>query len=182
MGYQQAIHRGWQTLKEQGKPDFRIKFLNNRFDINPIQKRITPADSGESLNDHQIILILHYLANENKIADITNDSWISFKQLSGGEIYFPTFRKRAIDPILNIYSSNPSGIFSKMEAFEVIQLQLGSAAIEIPVFEKIRVRIIIWEEDDEFPAECSILFNKSIKHILPTEDVAVLCGIIAYNL
>ena len=46
-------------------------------------------------------------------------------------------------------------------------------------FPKVKAAIVLWEKDDEFDAECNMLFNSSVKKILPTEDVAVLGGLIA---
>jgi hypothetical protein len=129
--------------------------------------------------DYYKILILHYLANEGKVSDIKGDKWVSFRELDGGEVYFPAFRKRAIEPILRKYGSNPRGIFERQHFLDTEELDIGNVAISIKAFPKIKVAIVIWAKDEEFEADCNMLFNEGITRILPTEDAAVLGGIVA---
>ena len=42
--------------------------------------------------------------------------------------------------------------------------------------------IVIWGGDDELPPEGSILFDESIASYLPSEDIAVLSGMMVYRL
>ena len=56
---------------------------------------------------------------------------------------------------------------------------IGSAAISIRAFPKVKVGVVLYEKDEEFEADCRLLFNNSIKTLLSTEDVAVLGGVVA---
>jgi hypothetical protein len=44
------------------------------------------------------------------------------------------------------------------------------------------LQLILWEGDDEFPAEANILFDKTIGRILSPEDIAWLAGMVVYRL
>ena len=50
------------------------------------------------------------------------------------------------------------------------------------VLPRVRVAAILHLGDDEFPAEASLLFDASVRHYLPIEDVAVLGGLVAGEL
>jgi hypothetical protein len=50
------------------------------------------------------------------------------------------------------------------------------------VLPRIEVQLVLWQGDDEFPPEGSVLFDASIQHRLPTEDIAVLSGMLVYKL
>lgn len=178
MPYDTSLNLAWLALK---KPQ-STTFLGQEFQADPQARHITSPDSPNPVKDWLQILILHYLAAESRVQDITNDPWISFKGLPGGEIYFPTFRKRAIAPILKKYGDNPSDLLDKAESLNATPLNQGTAALDIPVFPKIKVAIILHAGDDEFPPECTILFNQSTQSLLPTEDVAVLASTIAYRI
>ena len=179
MGYEQAINNAWQALEQSQQKEMSITFINQSFQVNPGQRQIiSPADLPP-LDEHQQILLLHYLAAEAQVGEVSNDRWISFKELDGGEIYFPSFRKRSVDRILAKFGSRPESIFAAMPRLSAEKLDQGTAAISFYPFAKIHMAIIIWAGDDEFPPECNILFNCSIKQILCTEDTAVLGGVVA---
>ena len=108
--------------------------------------------------------------------------WISFKELSSGEQYYPAFRKRAIEPIISKYGDNPGGIFSSIGRLPAVMAGGADAAIVLNVFEGVAVLIKLWRGDEEFGPEANMLFDKSIAEIFCTEDVAVLGGFIAASI
>ncbi|MBU1147452.1 MAG: DUF3786 domain-containing protein [Candidatus Omnitrophica bacterium] len=158
MGYKVALEKSWEAL--QGSEKKNIRFLNDEYEIDFFKKSVLSLSCNVEAKEYYKILILHYLANEHKVSNIDNDKWISFKDLEGGKEYFSAFRKRAIEPILRKYENS-------------------SKDISIQVFPKIKVQVKVWAKDDEFDADCNMLFNENIKAILSTEDTAVLGGIVA---
>jgi hypothetical protein len=44
------------------------------------------------------------------------------------------------------------------------------------------MRLILHAGDEEFPAEATILFDRSIARILSAEDIAWLAGMLVYRL
>ncbi len=179
MGYEQAINNAWQVLEQSQQTDISITFINQMYQVDQEQRQIISPASQPPLDEHQQILLLHYLAAEAQVGEVNNDRWISFKELDGGEIYFPSFRKRSVDRILAKFGSRPDSIFTAMPRLNGKKMDQGTAAISFYPFAKIHMAVIIWAGDDEFPPECNILFNCSIKQILCTEDTAVLGGIVA---
>ncbi|MDP8230866.1 MAG: DUF3786 domain-containing protein [Candidatus Gorgyraea atricola] len=158
MGYKVALEKSWEVLQESGKKS--VRFLNDEYEVDFSKKSVLSLSSHVEAKEYYKILILHYLANEHKVSNIENDKWISFKELEGGKEYFSAFRNRAIEPILRKYGDS-------------------SKDVSIQIFPKINVQVKVWAKDEEFDADCNMLFNESIKEILPTEDVAVLGGIVA---
>ncbi|MFH1578037.1 MAG: DUF3786 domain-containing protein [Candidatus Omnitrophota bacterium] len=180
MGYQDSLRKAWDTLSPSRKDSgCRIKFLNNEYEVNLAKKTIISLSNAVKVKDYYKILILHYLASEEKVGQIQRGDWVSFKQMEAGEIYFPAFYKRAIEPILKKYGDNPPLIFKRINSFGATKIDMGTAALSIPVFPKVNIGIVLWEGDDQFDAGCNILFNHNTKIIFPTEDVAVLGGIVA---
>ncbi len=179
MGYEVSLKKAWEELVALGKDKFHVKFLSDEYEVDFSNKRIFSLSCNIDAKDYYKILILHYLANEDKILDIEKDNWISFKEMDGGKIYFPAFHKRTIIPILKKYGDNPTGIFERCNVLNAERINTGTAGISIRVFPKVRIGIILWAKDEEFDADCNMVFNYSIKNIFPTEDVAVLGGIVA---
>lgn len=182
MGYEIALKKAWDVFQDINTGERYIKFLNDEYEIDYAEKNIISMSCNVPAKDYYKLLILHYLANENRASKASEDNWVSFKELEGGEAYFPAFKKRAIDPILKKYGDNPSGILERLKLFNAKKIDAGTLGISISVFPKIKIAIILWAKDDEFSADCNMLFNPEIKHIFPTEDVAVLGGILAYSI
>lgn len=178
MGYEVSLNKAWGAIKNQDKK-LKVKFINDEYDIDLVERAVLSRSCNVEAKDYYKILILHYVANSDNIEDISKDKWISFKELEGGKEYFPAFRKRAVEPILRKYGDDPRAIFERIGYLNAEKLDMGSAAISINVFPKIKVGLVLWEKDDEFAADCNIVFNSGIKYILPTEDAAVLGGIVA---
>lgn len=179
MGYETALKKAWDVVQDAGVKEQYLKFLNDEYEIDYSEKNIISMSCNTPAKDFYKLLLLHYIANENKVLRLKRDEWISFKDLDGGEAYFPAFKKRAIDPILRKYGDNPSGIFKRASFLNADKINTGAAGISIKAFPKIKVAVILWAKDDEFSADCNMLFNPEIKDIFPTEDVAVLGGITA---
>ena len=181
MGYEASLEKAWGVFGA-GLGNRRIRFLGDEYEVDFSKKKILSLSRNIEAKDYYKILILHYLAAENKIGDTNKDRWISFKETEGGKEYFPAFRKRAIEPIIKKYGDNPALIFEGARPLSAEKMDAGSAAVSIEVFPGVKVGVVLWAKDDEFSADCNILFNETIKKILPTEDVAVLGGIVAYSL
>ena len=179
MGYELSLNNAWAEFGGL-KPDTKqITFLNERYEINLNLKSITSTTNDVELKDYYKILVLHYIINESKVSQIDGEEWISFKEMDGGAIYFPAFRKRAIEPILNKYGDDPAVIYERAGFLNAEKISMGNVGLAVNAFPKVKAAIVLWEKDDEFDAECNMLFNSSVKKILPTEDVAVLGGLIA---
>lgn len=179
MGYEASLKKAWAAVREATRAENRIIFLNEEYEVIPSQGKVLSLPARIEPKDYYKILILHYLANEDKVLDIDGDDFISFKEMEGGEVYFSAFRKRAIGPILKKYGDNPALMFERADLLPAERIRLGNAALSIRIFPKIKAQVVLWAKDEEFEADCSMLFNRSARMILPTEDIAVLGGITA---
>jgi len=48
---------------------------------------------------------------------------------------------------------------------------LGDAAICLPVLPRVPVTLILWEKDDEFPAEITVNFDSTVSSHLPLDII-----------
>jgi len=136
--------------------------------------------NGESLKYDEALILLHFLQNENPV-EITGEL-ISFRQLPGGMFYWEPFLSRTIRPMLKCLNGNLEKIKSTIDRFDWTPKTFGDFSAEINAFADLSVTLIFHFEDDEFPPDADILFDSSIKKLLPTEDVAVLAGKICFGL
>jgi hypothetical protein len=138
------------------------------------------AASGEPVSTTVQLLIMHYLitADGTPLAD----RWLSFRELPDGMVYDAAFRKRACLPLVRAFGEHPESLLRAGRRLGGEKLTYGDAALMFRVLPSVRVATILYGSDDEFPADANVLFDATIRHYLPIEDVAVLGGLVAREL
>jgi len=132
------------------------------------------------------ILLLHYLLH----ADGTPPAgeWLAFRELPDGMFYAPSFAQRAEAPPAQAFGAG-SGSGDGLEAFRGaataaggLPLDLADAAFAFQVLPRIALAVLVWDGDDEFPAQASVVFDAAAGHYLPAEDLAGLGELLARRL
>jgi hypothetical protein len=183
MGYDAALKKAWQDISDIAEQkSYSLRFLADEYTIDLNQGRVLSLSCNAPAKDYTSILLLHYLAQKLKELPSISGEWISFKQLEGGEGYFPTFKQRVIEPIIRKYGQNPEFLLGLTERFKAKRIQLADISIVLDVFDGVPLLITLWRGDEEFSAEVNILFDKNIKDIFCTEDIVILSEFVAHHI
>lgn len=183
MQYAAALSRAWSDLERLGKEkNYSLRFLNDDYSIDLQNQRVFCSSSNAEARTHVSILILHYLIQKLRGLTATKGQWISFKELPGGQGYYPTFKKRVIDVILKKYRDKPQDFAKLTERFKAKKAELADISIILEAFKGLAILITFWRGDEEFAPEANVLFDKSIESILCTEDIVVLAEIVAHRI
>ncbi len=157
-----------------------VEYLNRSYQITLPDIKFSLVDSEEEVPIRDKILILHYLT-QAKGTPLANDV-IAYKQLPEGAHYFPTFSKRAIKPLTDHFGKQPHLLIDTAEKLGGYKADYGDAAVTINAFKLVPVTLVLWRGDEEFPPTGNILFDATVSDYLSTEDINVLCEIIAWKL
>lgn len=185
MPYEAAIKKAWQDLEDlaERQSPHNVALLGDRYTVNLKDKTVFSNSCNVPTKEYLTILILHYLINSLKGAYIPSGEWISFKDIEGGETYYPAYRKSVIETLLRKYGKNPENVLGALERFKGSKIEkLSDVAIEIETFPEIKVRIALWKADEEFGPEASILYDKNLTKIYTMEDITVFSHFIVGNL
>ena len=180
MGYEVALNKAWDELGQLNPgPGLNVKFLADEYSIDLSSRRVISLSCNVPAKDYATILILHYLGHKLKGLPPISGIWLTFRELSGIEGYYPAFHERAIEPLIRKYGNNPTGLFSVLERIPGERVEGGDAGIALEVFPGVAARISVWGKDEEFGADANLFFDQSIKEVFCTEDIVVLAGFIA---
>jgi hypothetical protein len=126
------------------------------------------------------ILLLHYLLT----ADGTPPAgkWISFRNLPGGLGYDTAFQGRANLRLAQAFGTDRASFVIAAHSLGGERLSFGDASFLFRVLPRVWLAVVLHLADEEFPASANILFDASASHHLPTEDLAVLGGLLAGRL
>jgi len=107
---------------------------------------------------------------------------ITFKELPEGINYYPAFFKRAIEPVINHFKDQPQDLLEAAKTLGGRKAGYGDIAVTIDAFPRVPLTIVLWRGDAEFAPDGNIMFDSTIPDYLPTEDITILCEIIAWRL
>jgi len=158
-----------------------VPFLSNRYrvEIHP-ETDIRKIDSIEEVPLPDKILIAHYLLGA--VGKKATGKLITFRQIPDGHFYFEAFQRRARDPFANFFGNNGKLFVRCPEIMGGVPVEVGDYGMEFAVFPRISVQLVLWQGDEEFPPDATILFDESIQSFLPAEDIAVMSGGLVYRL
>jgi len=178
---EQQCHRsGAQYQVKESRETVTVGYLNQQYLITLPDIEISLPGSDEKVPIRDRILILHYLTLA-KGTPATNEL-ITFRDLSGGNIYYPTFTKRAMKPLADHFGREPAPLVKAGEKLGGHRADFGDASVVIDAFSHVPVTLVLWQGDDEFPAQLNLLFDSTISDYLETEDITVLCETLTWKL
>ncbi len=158
-----------------------LKYLNETYKLDgaTADVRLEPSIREVSLRDK--ILVLHYFSQAK--GTLLTGKQITYRDLPGGLVYYPTFIKRTIKPLADAFGKQDAQVtVNAGKIFAARQGGFGDASLIIEAFPKVPITIVLWVGDDELTPELNILFDSSISDYLESEDVTVVCETITWRL
>ena len=173
----QCRRSGTQYLPSQ--KTIIIDYLDQSYQITFPEGEVS-LTTGDEVPIRDKILILHYFI-QAKGTPLSN-KLITYKELPDGIIYFPVFSKRAIQPVVTFFGSEPELLLKTSEILGGYKANYGDVAVTINAFNRVPITIVLWHGDAEFAPEGSIMFDSTISDYLTNDDLHTLCENIAWKL
>lgn len=157
-----------------------LRYVNADYRIDISNADVTAVSSETELSQREKILILHYFIQAQSA--YPSGKKITYRDLPGGVVYYPTFIKRTIKPLSDNFGIKSGLLLEAGKAIGGEIITEGDAGLRVNVFPKVPIDIILWEGDEEFPADVNILFDSNITDFLESEDVTIVCETITWRL
>jgi hypothetical protein len=174
-----AARSGLATLEGAA---FEVPFLDRIYRVDYPDFRFQEVGEGSAPPPPlpEQVLILHYMAG-GEDAPPSGD-WVAYREIPGATFYYGAFVKRALDPLKKVFGSEPKALSGPAAKLGGLPLGEGDASFRFQPFPRVPMQVIVWQGDAEFPAEASILFDRSVVGYLSPEDIAWLAGMLVYRL
>ncbi len=183
MTYESAIQKSWAELEKISESQkYNVSLLGDTYELNVQDRCILSGSCNIPTKEYLSLLLLHYVIGTSGNKYVPAGEWVSFKDVEGGETYYPAYRKGVIEPLLRKYGKHPEGLWSVLERFQGNKIEGSDIGIEITTFSDVRVRIILWKADDEFGPDANILFDKNLAKLYTMEDITVFSHFIVNSL
>jgi hypothetical protein len=165
---------------DQDGGEFVIGFLGQIYRVRWPQGIAWRSADKQEADIATRLLLLHYLLH----ADGTPmaSKWVSFRDMPGGLGYYAAFEGRANRRLVRAFGTERPAFESAARTLGGEPLAFGDASFLFRVLPRLWLAVILYLADDEFSASANVLFDASASHYLPTEDLAVLGGLLASRL
>ncbi|MFC1993327.1 DUF3786 domain-containing protein [Chloroflexota bacterium] len=169
---------GYQVI--DSRQVITLGYLNRLYKITLPDIEVALKDSEEPVPLRDKILVLHYFIQAKGTP--VSKKLKAYKELPGGELYLPTFFKRAIKPIVDHFGEEPHRLLDIAGMLGGRKADYGDMAVTINAFSRVPVTLVLWGGDEELAPQGNILFDNTVSDYLTTDDINMLCGNIAWKL
>jgi len=166
--------------EKDGKRNIKVSYLDEEYTVTLPDIDVFQEEVKNEIPFREKVLILHYLAQAK--GTLLSGKYITFRELPEGPVYFRTFSKRTIQPLVENFGKDTARLLDIGKNFGGVAADLGDTSIVIPAFSRVPVTIVLWKGDEELPPEGSVIFDANIQDYLTTEDVTVLSEVITWRL
>lgn len=165
----------------QGEGLLHLTFWAGECAIRFPEVEIEVITGPKALKSTEQIVILHYLIHARGVPITGN--WITFRQIPSGMFYYEPFVKRCIKPFTAFFGRHPEILREFSRGLPALSsVGPGDISLALRPLPNIPMAFVLWQGDDEFPAEGNILFDETIASFLPPEDIVALTSILTYGL
>ena len=136
----------------------------------------TYYDNGEKTKSN-IRILLARLVMEGTVTRPFG-KMLAYNEMPWGNVYSAQFDGRCIKRLAFGFGNDLDKFEKACKTIAGVPVKGGDKAFEIPFLDKLTVRLIVWEGDDEFPPSSQILFSDNFPAAFKAEDMAVTGDII----
>ena len=105
------------------------------------------------------------------------DQWVRFDQLKDTAPFSGAFEEGVIKPFLRMFGGRLPEFSRACVQLDGKRLPWSDAGYELKAFACIPVRFLLWEGDEEFPAQGNLLFDASATDFIHGESVVTIAAI-----
>ena len=159
---------------------FQVPFFGAPYQVHWPEGVVQRAGQQAETDVSTCLLLLHYLLTADGTPPA--DRWIAFRNLPGGLGYDAAFQGRANLRLARAFGTSRPAFEAAAQALGGERLSFGDASFSFRLLPRVWLAVVLHLADDEFPANANVLFDGTASHYLPTEDLAVLGGMLAGRL
>ncbi|MBI5586710.1 MAG: DUF3786 domain-containing protein [Deltaproteobacteria bacterium] len=166
-----------QALVDYEKGDgYGITFLGERYQCDPIRRKIFKSQSPlERLGFQDALVLLVYLLHARELP--LSGKWVTEKELPGGALFFRGPHALAREPLEKRYARNPQGLLEAGQTLGGRATGKGDGSFVLTALPRVRLEYIFYGEDEEFPAQLIITFDRTVEQHLPLDVIWALVNI-----
>ena len=146
---------------------FTLTLLGTEYAISYPEYTLTPDNAPLPLQTFLLRFLL-----EGKKGAVSTD-YKTFREMPWGELYIQPFTGRVLTRAAFTFGTRIDKFRKAAEALGGLPLSHGDAGYEFELTDNYRLRLLVWEGDDEFPPNAQLLYTDNFVTGFSAEDRVV---------
>ena len=151
--------------------EFTVRLLGRDFAISHPDYAIRALDDGAIPPLPAQTFLLRYLLESRDIR--WGGEWKTFREMPWGEMYIKPYTGRVLTRAAFTFGTRIQAFRTACEKMGAIPLPHGDAGYQFDLIGGYRMRILVWEGDDEFPPNAQVLYSDNFADGFAAEDRVV---------
>ena len=151
--------------------EFTLRLLGREFAIAHPGYAIRALDGGAVPPLPTQTFLLRYLLEGKNIK--WNGQWKTFREMPWGEMYIKPYTGRVLTRAAFTFGTRLAAFRAAAESLGGLPLPNGDAGFQFDLIGGYRMRILVWEGDEEFPPNAQVLYSDNFAEGFAAEDRVV---------
>ena len=151
--------------------EFTVGLLGRRFAIAHPDYAIRARDGGAVPPLPAQTFLLRYLLESKDVA--WSGEWKTFREMPWGEMYIKPYTGRVLTRAAFTFGTRLAAFRTAAEKIGGLPLPNGDAGYQFDLIGGYRMRILVWEGDEEFPPNAQVLYSDNFAGGFAAEDRVV---------
>ena len=151
--------------------EFTLRLLGRNFAIAHPDYAIRALDGGGVPSLPTQTFLLRYLLESKDVK--WGSDWKTFREMPWGEMYIKPYTGRVLTRAAFTFGTRVAAFRAACEKMGALPLPNGDAGYQFDLIGGYRMRILVWEGDDEFPPNAQVLYSDNFAEGFAAEDRVV---------
>ena len=151
--------------------EFTVRLLGRDFSIAHPDYAIRALDGGAIPPLPAQTFLLRYLLESKDVR--WGGDWKTFREMPWGEMYIKPYTGRVLTRAAFTFGTRVAAFRTAAEKMGGLPLPNGDAGYQFDLIGGYRMRILVWEGDDEFPPNAQVLYSDNFAEGFAAEDRVV---------
>ena len=151
--------------------EFTVTLLGRTFAIAHPSYAIRALDNDPVPPLPTQTFLLRYLLESRDVA--WAGEWKTFREMPWGEMYIKPYTGRVLTRAAFTFGTRVSAFKAAAEKMGALPLKNGDAGYQFDLIGGYRMRLLVWEGDDEFPPNAQVLYSDNFAEGFAAEDRVV---------
>ena len=151
--------------------EFFLTLLGREYAVSHPGAVVRPIDGSKVPPLPTQTFLLRYLLESKDVA--WTGEWKTFREMPWGEMYIKPYTGRVLTRAAYTFSFKLNAFRTACEKMGAEAVKHGDAGYEFSLIGNYKIRILIWQGDEEFPPNAQVLYSDNFAEGFAAEDRVV---------